>query len=155
MIRRAKRESSKRQDRGFSLIELLVVVGIAVIIMVISVRFFATAMDNYHLDISAHRLESKLHDARINAIKRNRQVWLSVDIAARTFQVQAAGPVDIGPRESLGRGMIFVTPTNSPIAFNSLGHPSAGIAQTLSVRSTSSSQVKTVTITPTGRISVN
>ena len=80
------------RDGGFSFIEVLVAVTIMAIVVVIAVQTFSTAMDNYRLNSSARRVVDKLQDARINAIKRNNQVWLAINVGAGTFQAKAPAP---------------------------------------------------------------
>ena len=148
-----RRQWSNR-DRGFSFIEVLVGVTVLAIIVVFAMQSFMTAMDNYRLDSSARRVVDKLQDARINAIKRNSQVWLAINTGARTFQVQTAGPLDIGSAALLETGVDFTTPTNTPITFNSLGRPTPAAVRTVTLRSSYSAQTKTVTVSATGRVNI-
>ena len=142
------------RDGGFSFIEVLVAVTIMAIVVVIAVQTFSTAMDNYRLDSSVRRVVDKLQDARINAIKRNNQVWLAINVGAGTFQVQSAGPLDIGSAALLNTGVDFIAPTNTPITFNSLGRPTPAAVRTVTLRSSSSAQPKTVTLSATGRVNI-
>lgn len=141
--------------RGFSLIEVLVSLAVLLIIGGIVVTAFLSAGEMLRLDSSARRVVGRLEDARFSAIKRNRHVWLTIDIDARAFQVQSAGPVNIGPMESLAAGVDFANPTALQITFDSLGRPTPALAQTVTLRSSSSGQLKSITVTAPGRITIN
>ncbi len=148
-----RRQWSNR-DRGFSFFVVLVAVSIIAIVVVIAVKTFSTALDYYRLDSSARRVVDKLQDARINAIKRNNQVWVSINMGAGTLQVQTAGPLNIGSAALLNTGVDFISPTNTPITFNSLGRPTPAAVRTVTLRSSSSAQTKTVTVSATGRVNI-
>lgn len=152
-------------QRGISLIEMLIVVTIILIITGMAIPAVLRTLEAYRLDSSASIITGKLQDARINAIKRNRQAWLAIDVAAGRMQAQTIDPaappaiLNLGNPELLPRGVVFVAPpTPGQIIFDSLGRPTAlptPPPHSVVLRVVRSGQQKTVTITPTGRVRVN
>jgi len=63
-----------RKDRGFSLIELLAVVGLLMVIMAIAAPVYQNVVDGMRLGWSARDLERQLQDARLKAVSTNRRM---------------------------------------------------------------------------------
>jgi Tfp pilus assembly protein FimT len=146
-----------RASSGFTVLELLLVVGVMVTIAAFAVPGVLAARAGYQLSTSGYTIASKLDEVRTLALKRNRQAWLLVDPATRTLQVQAAvsggGSMNIGGAAYLPQEMAFpdVT-TTQQVMFDMLGR-SAG-TQTIRIQHTRSGLERTITVASTGRISV-
>ncbi len=150
----------QRNQRGFSLVELVVAVTVILILTAIAIPNINQTMESYRLETSASAIVGKLMDARINAIKRNRPAWLAINLAAGSSQVQIANPAppppaaNLGTLELLPRGLVFVNPpTPAQITFDSLGRIVA--PQTVRLQVVRSGQQKTITVSPTGKVTVN
>lgn len=71
-----------QKNKGFTLIELMVVVTILSILTVISVPAMAKWIPNYRLSESVRNLQSAVQKTRGEAIKRNRTLWMDFDFDA-------------------------------------------------------------------------
>lgn len=63
-----------RTDRGFSLLELLAVVGLLATVMAIAAPVYQNIVDGMRLGWSARDLERELQDARLKAVSTNRRM---------------------------------------------------------------------------------
>ena len=73
--------------RGFTLVELLVVLAIMTMMLVIAAPYAATALPGVSLTRAAHDVAAGLRTARSLAISRNRETAFRLDLAARRFTV--------------------------------------------------------------------
>lgn len=150
-----------RNVRGFSLVELLIVVFIILVLIAAALPSVNRTIQLWRLQTSTAMVVSKIADARMNSIKRNRPSSLVLNAAAGTVQVvstdPANNPINIGAAEQLRRGITFVAPTPAVITFDSLGWPTAGAAQTIRLQNlaTAGNDQKNVVISATGRVNVN
>jgi len=142
-------------ERGASLIDLLIVACILGIVLAVAIPEMRAALDMQRLDAGASRLASKLMDARMNAIKRNREAWLLIDTSAKTLQVQttdnSSSTINVGGAEPLPTG-ISIGGTATQVIFTSLGRVAS--TQTITLTGSSTGKTKTVTISLVGEISV-
>ncbi len=141
---------------GFSLVEMLVAVAILALILAIAVPNVAGVMESNKLQASTAMLASKLAEARINALKRNRPVWLKVDPARGSVRVQTSGSggttLDIGAPGLLPTGVAFVQPAVQ-VQFDSVGRPSNPPPRTLTVEIVGNGARRSVNVSPAGVIS--
>jgi type IV fimbrial biogenesis protein FimT len=144
-----------RPERGFSLVELLVVVGVAAVLLAIAIPNVSGVMEANKLQTSSSMLASKLSEARINALKRNRAAWLRVDAAAGRVQVQTSGgggaTLDIGAPGLLPPGVAFVEPAAN-IQFDSVGRPVNPPPRRLTVEIVRTRARRSVTVSPAGAV---
>ncbi len=143
---------------GFSLPELLVVVAIIGIVSSLAVVSIQSARAGYQLYTSGYTISSKLDDARTNALKRNRPVWLLLTPNSQSLQVQTTAPggatMNVGGPEFLSKDMQFMDITTpQPVTFDAIGRP-ANPGQTIRVQHVRSGLTRTITIASTGRITV-
>lgn len=152
---RADAGATNRRAAGFSLVEILVVVAIAAVILAIAIPNVPGVMESNKLQTSTSMLASKLAEARINALKRNRSAWLSVDVPQGRVQVQTSGPggttLDIGAPGLLPSGVGFVQPV-AVIQFDSVGRPTNPPPRTLTVEIVRTSARRSVTVSPAGTV---
>lgn len=77
-----------KKPNGFSLIELLVVIALIAIIAGIAAPSFVEWRDNLQFRDSGKSLTAFIRSARSEAVARNRQYRVQINLAARTFQLQ-------------------------------------------------------------------
>ena len=73
--------------RGFTLIELIVVLAIMALMLVIAAPYASNALPGVTLTSAAHVAAAGLRTARSLAISRNREVAFTLDVAAHRFTV--------------------------------------------------------------------
>ena len=143
-------------QHGFSLAELLIIVGIITVAVAITMPGLQATLEGYRLDSAATQLSGQLLDAKMNAIKRNRPVWLTLDLGAGTMQVQCTDPDDplltlnLGSLELLPTGITFYSASSDEIAFTALGRPVLGPAA-VTLRAISGTE-KGVNVSLTGKV---
>ncbi|MDA2924402.1 GspH/FimT family pseudopilin [Acidobacteria bacterium AH-259-L09] len=145
------------KERGFTLVEISLVVLILLILGSAAMPFFAESIELFRLETSASVIDTKVGDARLNALKLNRNVKLVIDTAARTVQVQYedGGPVNVGAAQTLPSGISFVAPPTPPeITFDPLGWPTTA-PETIRLKRDRSGDLRNITISPTGRVTIN
>lgn len=71
--------------RGFTLVELLVVLVIVSLITALASPMIASVLPGYQLKNTATDVEARLRSARANAIGTNQPVGFYVDVANRTY----------------------------------------------------------------------
>lgn len=76
-----------RNSRGFTIIELIVVIAIMGVLMAIAIPNFSQWTTNYRLKAAAREIYSNFQKARIEAIKTNSNVVVSFNLGADTYQV--------------------------------------------------------------------
>jgi prepilin-type N-terminal cleavage/methylation domain-containing protein len=141
---------------GFSLVELLIVLAIVGVIISIAIPNLMAARQGYQIHTAGQIVNSRLAQARMESLRRNRQIDVVLDAAARSVRivvVQAGADVTVDGPEYMPSGVIFDaagTP-NLRLTFDSLGRP-LNPPQTVTLRHTGSGQRRIITIQPTGRL---
>lgn len=109
---------------GFTLVELLITMVIAVILATVAVPSFSSYIDNQRVRAGAQDLYSALQYARSEAVKRNADVVVaSTDWAADGWSVSADGNV-IRQHEGLD-GLTVVNSSSDRLVFESNGRLAA------------------------------
>ncbi len=144
-------------ERGFTMVELAIVLTVAMVLGAVTFPSIVTTMSLYRLETSAYIISGKLTHARINAIMRNRQVWLLLDSTAKSAKLQYndGGAIDVGTEEFLGTGINFVSPTPSQITFDAQGWPTGSPPFTVRLEVENSGDQKNITVSPTGKVTTN
>jgi prepilin-type N-terminal cleavage/methylation domain-containing protein len=143
--------------RGFSLTELIVVVGVLALMMAVSVPFFLNYWQTSTLRAGAEELVTVLNGARQLAIKENQTVCVTTAASAVTYHVTNCGtPGWVGP-DTDANGLIRlqngVQVTAAPnVTFTYLG--AAGAGGTYTVVNPASGLALCVVVSPSGRISI-
>ncbi|MCB2183213.1 MAG: GspH/FimT family pseudopilin [Desulfobulbaceae bacterium] len=74
-------------EQGFSLVELMIVIGIIGILTLVVVPSFSLLVPNYKLKAAARDLYSNFQKAKITAIKTNNDVVISFNVAANSYMI--------------------------------------------------------------------
>jgi len=174
--------AGRRQERGFSLVELLAVCVVIVIISAIAIPNIMRMNANYKLDAAGHSLASLLQQARMQAVKTNLPAYTKYDATGMAFVTSDPGNAYAtgNPDVMLAAGLSFqavppdhsqldahvggtVAPLGSVIAFNARGLPCSEGAGNPAVCPSSTSGFEwfiqntsggweAVTVTPAGRV---
>jgi prepilin-type N-terminal cleavage/methylation domain-containing protein len=91
-----------RQDRGFSLLEMMVVIGIIAILSTIAIPSFFQWLPKHRIGSAARDVKSTLEFARSNAIKTNADVTVNFDEANERLTVVDAGAITLRTRQMPG-----------------------------------------------------
>lgn len=123
----------RSKQRGFSLLELLVVLVIAGILLAWGYPRLATLANSYRLDGAAWRLVTELQKVRLRAVAEGTPLRVVFDTAARTYRIQKQTPsgswVDDGPARSLddlGRLSVALSPAGRSPTFTPRGVVESG-----------------------------
>jgi Tfp pilus assembly protein FimT len=146
-------------ESGITVVDLLVSMTLMGILATITVPNVQEMTSRYQLNTAGSAIASRLGEARTNSLKRNQPVWLLVDPAAASAQVQMNGgavPQNIGAAEFLPIGLEFVVAGGAPftVQFDAMGRPTTPL-QTIQIRQIGTGLTRTVTVASTGRIWVN
>lgn len=129
----------KRSNTGFSLIELMVVVAIAIIVTAISLPAVRRTVSSYQLDASGHNVANMLQATRSAATKNNTPYYAQFNTAAGPSIVNSlsaaeivagAAPSSADPTTNLSAHVAFAAaaPPNHVQLETAMGVP-AGSAQ--------------------------
>ena len=148
-----------RPSAGFTLLEMMLVLALGMVVAAIALPNLLTMNRTYRLSTASAAVVSKVHQARTNALKRNRPTWVLVDGANGTVQVQTAaaggGVTDITAPDYLPNGVAFGTgAAQATLTFDAMGRP-LNPPQSIQLSIAGSGLTRTVTVESTGRVTVN
>jgi Tfp pilus assembly protein FimT len=142
---------------GFTIIEIMLVLGVAMIMMAIAIPNLFAVLPGFRLSDGARQVAKDLQVARMKAIAQNRKFRLNfVSSSSYTVQSDQNNDGTIGSTEnesgpfSLPQG-ITATPLGATSEFQPRGTASASGTITLQ---NSNSQTKSVQISVVGRVSI-
>ena len=170
-----------RQEKGFSLVELMVVCVVLVIITAIAIPNIAQANANYKLNAAGHTVASLLQEARMQAVRTNQPAYAKYNANGMLYITgdSTVGYATGDPDVSLPGGLSFqaTPPTNTSqldayvggtvqipasIAFNARGLPCIPTTNPAVCNTTttgfewfvqnSQGGWEAITVTPSGRV---
>lgn len=153
------RPKLRRNQDGFTLTELMIALGVIVVVSAIAIPGIVATLESYRLETTTSVIEGKLVDTRLNAIKRNRQVWLKFNLGGGSFEIETTDPdnpgqnINLGGTQYLPTGVSFEASSPTQITFTSLGRPTA--PSTVTLKAAESGDQKSIAVSATGRIQIN
>lgn len=113
------RASDSRKAMGFSMIELMIVVGIIITVVAIAAPSFMNAFYNIRLKSAASNLSAMMQQARIQAARQNKTFTIGYNTATSPQQAF----IDLNNNGAWDNGEPIITFSQS-IAMNMAGAPS-------------------------------
>lgn len=145
--------SSVTRFKGFSLIELMVVISIVAIMAALAAPGFSSLIADQRVKVTAGELHSSLLRARSEAMKRGTNVTLSPKSSSWANGWQIVNPTtstDVLDDHGFIAGItISGGPTN--VVYSPSGRLSAGTSSTFTVATPSSNTKRCVSVDLTGR----
>ena len=151
-----KPEKKKNRQSGFSLIELIIVLLVIAILATLALPAIQRTLQLYRLETGTGYILHRLTEARLAAIKRNRDAWLEINEANRTLTLKSTN--DAGQQISLGfptrlpDGIQFNGTTPGSVVFSSLGRNRAGGNTQIKLKLAAANRYKTINVGTTGNI---
>jgi prepilin-type N-terminal cleavage/methylation domain-containing protein len=146
-------------ERGFSMIELIIVALIVAIMITASIPAIQRNLQLYRLESASGLVASRLMEARMVAIKRNRRASVTFNASLNTLEISSINDsgqnVIIGSAISLPQDVtLLVSPTNS-ISFTSLGRNQSNNDTNITLTHTRANYCKTVAVSAVGKITTS
>jgi Tfp pilus assembly protein FimT len=95
------------RSRGFSLIEVLVIVAIGTILTVISIPSISSGLRNYRLEGAISSVTWAVHSTRYQALMEGYPFQVVFSSAANTYQIQSSPTGVAGPYSNVGSATPF------------------------------------------------
>lgn len=151
------------EDRGFTLLETIIVLAIMTMFFVISIPLFSKFAEKTKLETSARSVTSALRTARVYAITNNTNYYVIFDAATDpdSYFVSEDGTNSKDKREKLPIGISFgaigFTYGGGPTAcFKSTGELNESANDTTLTISDTEGNIKTITVErTTGRVQID
>ncbi len=151
MTRNVQGKQGNLGDRGFTLLELVVGIGLIAVVLGISTPMMSTIRSSYVLDGASRQLAMEIGKARIQAIAQNRTVRLRLPSAGSYVLESSEDGANfeaIGEPISLPAGVAIANGNSGLPRFNRQGL--APNSTTISV--VNPAGTKTIQTTPLGRV---
>ncbi|WP_459822362.1 GspH/FimT family protein [Desulfomicrobium salsuginis] len=156
-------DSNLQHQKGVTLVELLVVVGILGVLGAVTGLFLLKYLPEYNLRAAANTLSQDLRTTQMNALKRFRPWAMDFDTGAQSYSIidsGADGNLDTGddvPFKTVnllayGGSIRFGSGTSARVRFSAEGMGSGNATVTLR---NSAGTMLTTTVLRTGAIRVN
>ena len=148
--------SRKNNQKGFSLIELIIVVLVVALLATLALPAIQRTLQLYRLESGTSYVLHRLTEARLAAIKRNRDSWLEIDSPNRTLTLKSTN--DAGEQISLGfptilpDGIQFFEPPPDSVIFTSLGRNRVNGNTQIRLQLAATNRKKTINVGTTGNI---
>jgi prepilin-type N-terminal cleavage/methylation domain-containing protein len=138
-----------RRQAGFSLLELLLVVGLTTVIAAIAVPMMSNTIGDFRIRGDARALNSAVSLAKLRAASAFTQTRLYVDLSANTFHVESwqktgtpawvteGGTTTLSTNDTFSQGVVATPPSSTQTtigqAANCVGTTGTAIANTACV----------------------
>ena len=149
----------RKQQTGFTLIEIMLVVGIIGIITAIATPMFLSYYQGAQVRVAAEEVATFLNQGRQLAISQNSLICVHITTTAMHYHqgTCAAGATWTGPGTDAAGNFavpagITLSPTNVEVTFNYLGGSTAGATYTIT--HTSSAKLLHVVVNLSGRVNI-
>ena len=119
---------TKRRDLGFSLLEVLLVVGLTTVIAAIAVPMMSNTIGDFRIRGDARALNSAVSLAKLRAASAFTQVRLYVDLSANSFHLESwqktgtpgwvteGGTTTLATNDTFSFGAVSTPPTSTQAA---------------------------------------
>jgi len=161
-IKNCKIKNLKLKRKAFTLLELLLVVGITAVLSAVGVGFYVNQQRVKILDNTAQEIANYLRYAQQKSVSQEQGLQWGVHFDNPTsgsdFYALYTGTTYSSPLETkyLPTGIIFATPATGNsvnVSFNKLtGTNYSGTSQSIVIQSTSSNATKTISVSSQGLI---
>ena len=145
-----------KNEKGFSLIELIICLLVISILVTASIPSIDRNLQLYRLESATGLLANRLTEARLTAIKRNRAASLQVNSTARTLEVWTTNESGQAIRATLTvpipSNVSIVSGSVSTVSFNSLGRNQANSDSVIRFNLPNTSFCRSVTVSAVGNI---
>lgn len=157
-MRKIEARNKKSCQSGFSLIELIIVLLVIAILVTIALPSVQRTLQLYRLETGASFIAQRLTEARLAAIKRNRDTWLEIDATNRVLTVKstndAAQTITLGYPKTLPENIQLTGTVPASIVFSSLGRNRANATTAVNLKLTTANRSKTIAVGATGNVTI-
>lgn len=145
-----------KKQKGFSLIEALIVLLVISILVVAALPQVQQTLRLYRVETAAGLLSNRLTEARLTAIKNNRPAWLEINNTQKTMEIwttnQNNQPIRSTLAVSISDDITIVSGSPSRVTFNSLGRNQANADVVIKFKLTKTNFCRAVTVSAAGNI---
>jgi len=151
-----------KTDSGFTIMELMVVIGIIAITAVIAVPSFISRLPARRMEAAASEVKMAIQVARLSAVKENTSAILQLDVNNESYSITIPATGRTVKRGNMPAGVdlkdVFQSNTTTPafgglITFDSRGFPTPPVDVVFFQNSTGTTWTIQVNMTGSSRLS--